>query len=176
MNRESNIFLVGPLGAGKSSVGKCLANSLKVDFYDIDRLIEQRTGVDLSWIFDVEGEDKFRERETAVLQEISKRSNIILATGGGTVLSEENRNLMKARGIVIYLKTELQQQYKRTQFNKYNRPLLRGDNVKKRLQALADERGHLYREIADKEFITDNRAVRSVANEILRHIKEIKQM
>src|SRR5476649_1673101 len=111
--KNNNIFLIGPMGAGKSSVGRYLAKQLGMDFYDTDEEVEKRTGVDLAWIFDVEGEDGFRKREAAVVVDLAKLSNVILATGGGTIITPENRDILAARGAIIYLEVALEHQHTR---------------------------------------------------------------
>src|SRR5438270_798093 len=111
--KNKNIFLVGPMGAGKSSVGKSLAKQLGLDFYDTDEEIEVRTGVDLAWIFDLEGEEGFRRREAAVVADLTKLSGVVLATGGGTVMTPENRTLLTARGAIVYLDVTLEHQHTR---------------------------------------------------------------
>lgn len=164
-----NIFLIGPMGAGKSTIGRTLAKELKLEFYDSDEVIEQRTGADISWIFDVEGEEGFRKRELKVIEELTQKSNIVLATGGGVVTSPENRNALAARGTVIYLKTSLQQQYERTKRDT-KRPLLQTDDLETRLEDLRQEREPHYEELADISFETDKLTVKAVANNIIKYI------
>lgn len=164
-----NIFLIGPMGAGKSTIGRTLAKELKLEFYDSDEVIEQRTGADISWIFDVEGEEGFRKREQKIIEELTQKSNIVLATGGGVVTSPENRNALAARGTVIYLKTSLQQQYERTKRDT-KRPLLQTDDLESRLEALREEREPYYEELADISFETDKLTVKAVANNIIKYI------
>ncbi|MBU0455709.1 MAG: shikimate kinase AroK [Pseudomonadota bacterium] len=168
----SNIFLVGPLGAGKSTIGKAVADAFRMSYFDTDRVVAERTGVDLSWIFDVEGEAGFRVRETLVLEELVKQDRIVLATGGGSILLEQNRKLLKDNGTVIYLKTAISQQLKRTQHNKYNRPLLRCDDVKEKLIDLESIRRPLYEEIADVVFSTGRSNITIVAERIVRYLKK----
>ena len=105
-----NIFLIGPMGAGKSTIGRALAKEVKLEFFDSDEVIEERAGADIAWIFDVEGEEGFRRREQKVIDELTQRTNIVLATGGGVVMTPENRNALAGSGTVIYLKTSLQHQ------------------------------------------------------------------
>lgn len=173
MKNPKVIFLVGPFGAGKSTIGRALAKALDLEFYDTDRIIEKRLGVDLSWIFDIEGEAGFRRRETEILDELSQLSNVIISTGGGTILSPENRHLLKDRGLVIYLKTTIKQQLQRTQRNKYNRPTLRVDNIEACLKTFHNERAPLYEEVADVTFSTNRRSYKIVVKEILRYLEEI---
>lgn len=165
-SKHKNIFLVGPMGAGKSSVGKYLAAQLNMDFFDTDEEIEKRTGVDIGWIFDVEGEMGFRKREEAVVSELANLSNIILATGGGTIMSPEVRSVLGSKGVVIYLEVSLRYQGSRT-INDSRRPLLRVHNRQEVLEKLQDERESLYEEIADFRVLTDKRNVRTVADEII---------
>lgn len=165
-----NIFLIGPMGAGKSTIGRTLAKELKLEFYDSDEVIEQRTGADISWIFDVEGEEGFRRREQKVIDELTQKNNIVLATGGGVIMTSENRNALAARGTVIYLRTSLQQQYERTKRDSTKRPLLKTDDLEGRLEMLRDEREPFYEELADVSFETDKLTVKAVANNIIKYI------
>lgn len=167
---HKNIFLIGPMGAGKSSVGKYLATQLKMDFYDTDEEIENRTGVDIGWIFDLEGEEGFRKREESVVADLVAQSNIVLATGGGTILSLENRTLLQRHGAVVYLEVSLEHQGPRT-LNESRRPLLRVGNREEVLEKLQGEREPLYREMADFSVLTDERSVRAVAEDIIKWLK-----
>ena len=164
-----NIFLIGPMGAGKSTIGRTLAKELKLDFYDSDEVIEQRAGADVAWIFDIEGEDGFRKREQKVIEELTQLNNIVLATGGGVIMSPENRNALAARGTVIYLKTSLQQQYERTKRDT-KRPLLQTADLESRLKELRTEREPFYDELADISFETDKLTVKAVANNIIKYL------
>ncbi|MGD9592456.1 MAG: shikimate kinase AroK [Candidatus Berkiella sp.] len=165
-----NLFLIGPMGAGKSTIGKQLARELKLEFYDADQEIEARTGADIAWIFDVEGEEGFRKREAAVIDELSQLQGIVLATGGGAVLTADNRNRLAARGTVVYLHTTVEQQVRRTARDK-RRPLLQNDIPDETLKDLMQSRDPLYREIADMVVATDGRTVRSVSTEVIRLIE-----
>lgn len=165
MRTPKNLFLVGPMGAGKSAVGRQLARMLHLDFVDSDEEIENRTGVDISFIFEKEGETGFRRREVKVIDELSRRSGIVLATGGGAVLDPDNRSRLGGRGYVIYLHTSVAQQLDRTQRGR-NRPLLENEDREKVLNDLMEVREPLYREIADMIVETDGRRVREVADEI----------
>lgn len=158
------------MGAGKSSVGKYLASQLDLSFYDTDEEIENRTGVDIGWIFDLEGEVGFRQRETAVIDELTQLSNIVLATGGGSVIEPENQELLKTRGIVVYLEVSLQHQETRT-LNDSRRPLLRVSNRQEVLEKLQGEREPIYASLADLRVPTDKRTVRAVADDIIRFLK-----
>jgi shikimate kinase len=164
--KNSNIFLIGPMGAGKSSVGRYLARKLGMDFYDTDEEVEKRTGVDLGWLFDVEGEDGFRKREAAVVFDLAQLSSVVLATGGGTILTPENREILSARGAIIYLEVTLAKQHARV-VNDSRRPLLRVKNKEEVMIQLQEEREPLYRSLADFRVLTDNRTVRAVAEDIL---------
>ena len=153
------------MGAGKSAVGRQLARMLHLDFVDSDEEIEHRTGVDISFIFEKEGEEGFRKREVKVIDELSQRQSIVLATGGGAVLDPESRSHLGARGYVIYLFTTVQQQLDRTQRGR-NRPMLENGDREGVLEALMVERDPLYREIADLTIDTDGRRVQAVARDI----------
>lgn len=168
MRRPVNLFLVGPMGAGKSTIGKQLAKKLKLEFFDADQEIESRTGADINWIFDVEGESGFRKRESAIIQELSNMQGIVLATGGGVVLEPENRTRLAARGTVVYLHTTVEQQVRRTTRDK-RRPLLQVEEPSNtKLESLLSQRDPLYREVADIVISTDGRTVRSVAQEVVK--------
>lgn len=172
MIKFHNIFLIGPMGAGKSTIGRTIAKELKLEFYDSDLEIEQRTGADLSWIYDLEGEDGFRKREVQVIDELSRMSNIVLATGGGVVDSPENRVALAGRGTVIYLKTSLEQQYERTKRDTKRPQLQQADDLRQRLIELWNEREPFYNELADMTFETDDNTVRTVANDIIKQLRE----
>lgn len=161
-----NVFLVGPMGAGKTTIGRQLAQALKMDFVDSDHEIVERTGASIPWIFDVEGEAGFRRRERDMLQELSERENTVIATGGGAVLAEQTRKVLRSRGVVVYLCATIDQILKRTARDR-NRPLLQTDDPRARLEALMAERDPLYREVADLVVATDDRSVRTVVKEIV---------
>lgn len=165
MSDNSNIFLVGSMGAGKSTIGKQLAKSLGKDFKDSDLEIEARTGVDIATIFDIEGEKGFRKREQQMIDELTSKKNIVLATGGGAILREANRRNLKARGTVIYLQTSVEQQLMRTRQDK-KRPLLATENPEARLSKLMQIREPLYLEIADMVIDTDHRHSNQVVKQI----------
>jgi shikimate kinase len=154
------------MGAGKSAVGRQLARTLHLDFVDSDDEIEARTGVDIAFIFEKEGEEGFRKREVSVIDQLSKRDGIVLATGGGAILSADSRSNLGARGFVVYLQTSVDQQVSRTSRGR-ERPLLEAGDRRATLQALLEVRDPLYREIADLIVDTDGRKVRSVADEIV---------
>ena len=154
------------MGAGKSAVGRQLARMLHLDFLDSDMEIESRTGVDIPFIFEKEGEAGFRKREARVIDDLTKKDGIVLATGGGVIMDPQNRNHLGARGFVIYLHTSVGQQLARTRKGR-DRPLLDNEDPRAILESLMETREPLYREIADLTVDTDGRKVRAVANEIL---------
>ncbi len=155
------------MGAGKSTIGKYLAQQLHMEFYDSDQEIERRTGADISWVFDVEGEEGFRQREEKVINELSELQGIVLATGGGSIKSRESRNRLSARGIVVYLETTVEKQLARVQKDK-RRPLLQTEEAPRDvLERLAEERNELYREVADYVVRTDEQSAKLVANQIV---------
>ena len=167
MNPTQNLILIGPMGSGKSAVGRALARELHRDFFDSDDVIEERTGVDIPYIFEKEGEDGFRLREAKVIDELTNMDGIVLATGGGAVVRDENRSCLGARGFVVYLKTSVDQQLKRTNRGR-ERPLLsQVDDRRERLDTLMRNREPLYLEIADLIVATDGRKVQAVARDIL---------
>ncbi|EKV94092.1 shikimate kinase 1 domain protein [Escherichia coli 90.0039] len=167
MAEKRNIFLVGPMGAGKSTIGRQLAQQLNMEFYDSDQEIEKRTGADVGWVFDLEGEEGFRDREEKVINELTEKQGIVLATGGGSVKSRETRNRLSARGVVVYLETTIEKQLARTQRDK-KRPLLHVETPPREvLEALANERNPLYEEIADVTIRTDDQSAKVVANQII---------
>jgi len=166
-----NVFLIGPMGAGKSTIGRLLAKELKYPFKDSDREIEERTGADIPWIFDVEGEEGFRQREEAMIAELVHEDGIVLATGGGVVMRPANRAALKAGGLVVYLRTSVEQQLQRTA-NDRQRPLLQTADPEAVLRDLMARRDPLYREIADLIIETDQRGPKVVVNAILARLQE----
>ncbi|WP_272873597.1 shikimate kinase AroK [Aliamphritea spongicola] len=168
-----NIFLVGPMGAGKSTIGRLLSQELKLDFVDSDRVIEERAGADIPWIFDVEGEEGFRQREANVIDQLTGQDDQVLATGGGVVLREENRACLQGRGTVVYLTTSIEQQLERTSRDK-NRPLLQHPDPEEVLTKLMTQRHPLYTQVADFSVITDRRNPRSVVTEIVELLQQQK--
>jgi shikimate kinase len=167
----NRVFLVGPMGAGKSTIGKYLARHLGLEFVDSDTEIEERTGADIPWIFDVEGEEGFRDREQQVVEELTARDNIVLATGGGVVLRPENRRALAARGFVIYLYATVDEQVRRTRRDR-RRPLLQTGDPEEVLRGLMSVRDPLYREIADHIIETDGCSPRTVAQRLVRELQE----
>lgn len=159
------------MGAGKTTVGKLLADELGLEFLDSDKEIEDRTGADIGWIFDVEGETGFRKREATMIDELTGRSGVLVATGGGAVLLEENRKRLVSRGTVIYLNAPLEQQIERTSRDR-TRPLLRDGEPGHVLAALQEDRGPLYQEVADFTFTADRRSAKALAQEIARALEQ----
>jgi len=148
MNPAANLFFVGPMGAGKTTIGRRVAELLGLPFFDLDHEIETHCGADIPLIFELEGEAGFRQRESTVLAELAARHAIALATGGGAILAEDNRRLLGARGFVVYLEATVEEQLERLSRDR-KRPLLAAPDRRERLLALAAQREPLYREIAD---------------------------
>jgi len=167
----NNIILVGPMGAGKSTIGRQLSNVLKKEFKDSDHEIIARTGASIPLIFEIEGEEGFRKREAAMINELTQLENIVLATGGGAVLREENRKVLKERGVVIYLFASIDQLFERTSRDR-NRPLLQTANPRGKLEELMTQRDPIYREVADMVVHTDERSIKSVIKEILVRLEQ----
>ncbi len=163
---KHNIFLIGGMGVGKTTIGRKLADTLGFPFFDSDHEIEQRSGADIAWIFELEGEAGFRLREYNIIKELSEHHDIVLATGGGTVVTAENRALLKSRGHVVYLKTSREQQLSRVARDK-RRPLLQVANRSEALDKLMTLREPLYEELADFTIETGHRSIQSIVNEIL---------
>ena len=170
MRGASNIFLIGPMGSGKSAVGRSLSRYLGKPFYDSDTEIVRRTGVDIPYIFEKEGETGFRERERETIEALVALRGIVLATGGGAILLQENRRLLAERGWVVYLETSVDQQAERVKQGR-NRPLLSNVDPAIRLQELMAVRDPLYRSIADITVRTDGRRVKAVTEDIVRVIR-----
>lgn len=167
---KQSLFLVGPMGAGKTTIGKLLAQELKLNFKDTDKEIEDRTGADIAWIFDVEGEQGFRQRETQVLDELTQQMPpVVLATGGGVIIKSENRGFLCARGLVVYLKTGIDSQVERTSKDK-KRPLLQNENPQQVLENLMQERQPLYEEVADLVMDTDVDSPKTIVKKIIAHL------
>ena len=170
--KNLNIFLVGPMGAGKSTIGKQLAQELNLPFYDSDEVIVERTGADLAWIYDVEGESGFRKREKDIINDLTQKSGIILATGGGVILEPENRDKLSARGTVVYLSATVEQQLRRTVRDKRRPTVFVMKNPEVEIAQLMVERQPLYQSIADITVSTDGRTVRAVALDVVKMINE----
>jgi shikimate kinase len=171
MAKADNIFLIGPMGAGKSTIGRLLAAELHLPFCDTDKVIEDRCGADIPWIFDVEGEDGFRTRESSMLAELSEDNGLVLATGGGIILLAENRKMLRSRGFVVYLRASVDQQTARTAKDK-NRPLLQSGEPREVLEQLMLVRDPLYTEVADMMVDTDSRSPKDVAKDIAKKLRE----
>ncbi|MCG8415816.1 MAG: shikimate kinase AroK [Pseudomonadales bacterium] len=172
MVESQNIFLVGPMGAGKSTIGKVLSELLEKEFFDSDREIEASTGADIPWIFDVEGEAGFRDREVRMIDSLSRHKNIVLATGGGAVLAKKTRKRLQKRGVVVYLRATIAQQIERTSRDK-SRPLLQTEDPEQTIRELMELREPLYLEVADIIVDTNRRNARGVSKEIHRQLRKL---
>ncbi len=171
MSELAPVFLVGPMGAGKTTIGRHLARLLDKSFVDLDLEIEQSCGADIAWIFDVEGELGFRKRESAMLREVAGRNNIVIATGGGAVLDSENRMLMKRNGTVVYLSVAAKVLYNRMQQDT-KRPLLQVGDKKAMIESIVKEREPLYKEIADIVFDGHKKTPAVAAQELASLIRQ----
>lgn len=169
MSLPKRVVLVGPMGAGKSTIGRMLAKELGYRFLDSDRIIEERCGANIPWIFDVEGESGFRERETAMLKELSEEPGTVLATGGGAVMRSENHALLKSDAMVVYLRASIEQQIERTRKDR-NRPLLQNDNPEAVLRKLFAQRDPIYTELADIVMHTDRKSPRLVVRQLVNRL------
>jgi shikimate kinase len=176
MNHNVNIILIGPMGAGKTTIGRQIARLFSFDFFDSDRVIEERTGASISLIFELEGEAGFRKREKEVISELTQKKRIVLATGGGAVLQKENQQALKSSGTIVYLCAGIDDLLERTTKDK-NRPLLQTDNPREKLQEILAEREHLYLELADiilkTNKMTVHTAVKELANKLRTHHETI---
>jgi shikimate kinase len=166
-----NIILIGPMGSGKSTIGSIIAKRLNREFEDSDHYIEKRTGVDIARIFDIEGEQGFRERETNALADLLSQHNRVIATGGGSVLRKQNQDMLKKEGYIVFLDTSVNQQMQRLARDK-KRPLLQTENPRQRLEALFEERRPIYLELADLAVKTDRRMARRLAADIIKQLPE----
>jgi shikimate kinase len=174
MTNQYNIVLIGPMGAGKTSIGKALARTMGWEFFDSDQEIEDRAGVDLLWIYDLEGESGFHKREQKVIADLMQKKNIILATGGSTVVVPENRQAICRSGIVIYLSTSLDDQFIRTGLSK-KRPLAREASARRdTLKRFRDECVPLYEDLADIIYSTGNQSAQNAVSDLIKLIKEQK--
>jgi len=171
VSSKSNVVLVGPMGSGKTAVGRRLASYMDMAFEDSDSEIERRTGVDITFIFDKEGEEGFRTRERAVIEDLTRRDNVVLATGGGAIVDAGNRRLLRDCGTVVYLKTSVALQLERTRHSR-NRPLLQNEDPEAVLQRLMEDRGPLYDEMADIVITTGNQRIDAVVWEIGERLRE----
>ena len=170
MANNQNIFLIGLMGAGKTTIGRQLASELSLEFFDSDHEVEKRTGVTITHIFDIEGEVGFRKRETAMLDELTEKKGIVLATGGGAILKPENRQFLMSRGTTIYLYANIDTLLERTSKDR-NRPLLQTEDPHAKLEELLDIRDPLYRETADIIIDTGKDSVRLALKEILEKLQ-----
>ena len=171
MAKNQNIFLIGLMGAGKTTIGRQIASELSLEFFDSDHEIENRTGVTITHIFDIEGENGFRKRETAMLDELTEKKGIVLATGGGAILKTENRQFLMSRGTTIYLYANIDTLLERTSKDR-NRPLLQTEDPKAKLEELLEIRDPLYRETADIIIDTGKDSVRLALKEILEKLQQ----
>ncbi len=165
MNPASNLFLVGPMGAGKSTIGRRLATHFDLPFLDLDEEIESRTGASVALIFELEGEAGFRRRESSMLAELAGRDGLVLSTGGGTVLEQANRELLRTRGFVLWLRASVAQQLRRLERDR-KRPLLAGPDRRLKLEQLSAQRDPLYAEVADQEVLGSDQNVGAVAQRL----------
>jgi len=166
MGYPENIYLVGPMGAGKTTIGRQLARQLRKEFLDCDLELEKKTGADIPLIFELEGEEGFRKRERDMLEGLVRRRDVVLATGGGVIKLPENRSRLVTHGYVIYLCAPLELLYERTARDR-NRPMLDGDDPKARIRELYEERDPLYRQVADAVVETGRRSLRYVVRDIV---------
>jgi shikimate kinase len=165
------IFIVGPMGSGKTTIGRILAEILDFKFFDLDFEIEKRSGANIPWIFDVEGEEGFRQRESRVLEELSSLTNTVLATGGGAVILKKNREILKKHGFTIYLRAPIDKLVERTSHDQ-NRPLLKVSNPRKAIEKMVTDRESLYKDVANFVYITDKQRPRLVADEIAYEVRK----
>lgn len=170
MNRADNVFLIGPMGAGKSTIGRHLAELLGKEFQDSDQEIEKRTGASIPLIFEIEGEAGFRSRESSVLDDLTRKTNLVLATGGGVILSLDNRRTLHSRGMVVYLHAPLETLLQRTRRDRH-RPLLQTTDRRRTLEDILKTREPIYRQTADMVIETAHRSPVSVAREIARKLE-----
>lgn len=170
MGRANNVFLIGPMGVGKSTIGRHLARLLDLRFFDSDHEIERRTGASIPWIFEIEGEDGFRRRESEVISELACADGVVLATGGGAVMREDNRACLAAHGFVVYLEADLDTLLARTRRDRH-RPLLQKGDPRSVLGELVAARHPLYLGLADLVISTERRSASSVAREVAHHFR-----
>ncbi|PLA74703.1 shikimate kinase AroK [Hydrogenovibrio sp. SC-1] len=172
---KESIFLVGLMGAGKSTVGRFLADRLHYQFVDSDHVIEERTGASIPMIFDIEGESGFRSREEQVIDEWTQKPEVVLATGGGAILSAENRKHLRSRGFVVYLKSSVTSLVQRTRHDR-NRPLLQTEDPEGVLKQLIDEREPYYEEVADLVIQTEQVSIHRVVRQILDQVEALNKV
>lgn len=169
----TSVFLIGPMGSGKTAVGRLVARQLRYGFVDSDAEIESRTGVDIPFIFEKEGEAGFRVREREIVDELTRWQRMVVATGGGAILLPENRACLAERGLVVYLLASIDQQAERTRHGRHRPLLTNAENPRQRLAELMEIREPLYRGIANVVVPTDGRRVQSVADEIVRGLQQL---
>jgi shikimate kinase len=167
---DQNIILVGPMGSGKTTIGRLVAREFGLAFHDSDQELERLTGASVNLIFDVEGEAGFRERETAMLRRLVRKRGVLVATGGGVITRDANRRLLRGNGLVVWLKTTVEQQLQRLSHDK-SRPLLQAPDRRARLELLARERNPLYRRVANLEFNSPDRHYKAAAGTLIRDIR-----
>lgn len=175
MTHSENIYLIGLMGAGKTTIGRQLAKALKLPFYDSDKAIEESTGVDISTIFEFEGEEGFRDREQKMIQQLTQKRGIVLATGGGAILREQNRKLLKENGFIVYLQCSVERILERTRRDS-QRPLLQTDNPKERIESLFAQREPLYLSCADYKIDTGAMQSKTVVNHILEKYRSANRL
>lgn len=175
MDRLENIYLIGLMGAGKTTIGRQLARSLKLPFYDSDKAIEDQTGVDIPTIFEFEGEEGFRLREQKMIQHLTSLKGIVLATGGGAILHEENRKLLMRNGFVVYLRCSIDRIMDRTRKDT-QRPLLKTENPRERIEALLEQREPIYLSCADFQIDTGRQQSKEVVKNIIRKFRLVTGM
>jgi shikimate kinase len=171
--KSENIYLIGLMGAGKTTIGRQLARTLKLPFYDSDKAIEESTGVDIPTIFEFEGENGFRDREQKMLQQLTKMDGIVLATGGGAILREENRRLLQSNGFIVYLQCSVERILERTRRDT-QRPLLQTENPRERVETLFTEREPLYLSCADFKIDTGVLQSKAVVAAILEEYQSVR--
>jgi shikimate kinase len=174
VTQSENIYLIGLMGAGKTTIGRLLAKALTVPFYDSDKAIEENTGVDIPTIFEFEGEDGFRDREQKMIRQLTKIDGIVMATGGGAILREENRRLLKENGFVVYLKCSVDRILERTRRDT-QRPLLQTENPRGKIESLFEQREPLYLACADFQIDTGTLPSKIVANQILNEFRSLSR-
>jgi shikimate kinase len=172
MNKFANIYLIGLMGAGKTTIGRQLAKALQWPFYDSDKAIEESTGVDIPTVFEFEGEEGFRQRERKMLQQLTALKGIVLATGGGAILSDQNREALKNNGFVVYLQCSVERILERTRKDT-QRPLLRTENPRERIEQLLKQREELYLSCADYRIDTGQLQSKIVVKNILKQFRQV---
>ena len=169
MSKNKNIFLIGPMGVGKTTIGRVLAKRLGKRFYDSDDEIERKTGAPISLIFDIEGESGFRRRESKVIDELTLKNGVVLATGGGAILSSLNQQMLSQRGIVIFLEASAELLIQRTKYDT-KRPLLHTKDRRMKIKSLLQEREQIYSRVADSRINVDNMSIKETIKQITEYI------